>query len=247
MNPTVLTATTTADVPTNANGLSAGRSSFLIEKPSARAPKGSTLIEEADSRTPRGAKLTMRLFQTPDGWTVQATSGSRALAEVRCHREGTARMVYAAFNHGVLDLAVPLADLPPLLSRAMGRAWLDAERGACWSLHIVGAKCDLDGIVHGGAGETLLDCLIGGDKLTSRRFQAAIPRFGAGATVSEAYRGLTTRKIKTPKRSRRLSPEARDAARARMQAINARRAGAPRTSDPTPSHLALAAGPRSDA
>jgi hypothetical protein len=148
---------------------------LAMKKPSARAPKGAKLIREADGRTARHAKVTARLYRlkgsTP--WIVKAVSGSRALADFRCVRAGTAAIVFEAYSRGILDLSVALVDLPVGLGGAMGRAWLKAEHGICWALHIVGAKgCSHygpDGVhqLDQAGGGTLLSCLLEGDRVAS--------------------------------------------------------------------------------
>jgi hypothetical protein len=116
-----------------------------------RAPRGrpgATLVREEESRTHRGATVTIREWwhrakgQAPYRF-VEARSGSGLLGEYTTAVRGNAAIVFEAFLAGVYDLSTPLADLPPGLSRAMGRGWLKAADGRCNSTthgHIAGAK-----------------------------------------------------------------------------------------------------------
>ena len=61
------------------------------------------------------------------------------VAEYTARRQGNAAIVFELYSNGIFDLSTPLADLPPLLGRELGRAWLKAESGRDARLHVVGA------------------------------------------------------------------------------------------------------------
>jgi hypothetical protein len=109
------------------------------------AEKTPVVIKTEDARTSRGAKIKVRLVRrrlTETFYTVEAryADSGAILAEHTTSDPASAAMASAAYVAGVYDLSTPLADLPPGLSRAMGRAYLDATKSTCGLFHVTGAK-----------------------------------------------------------------------------------------------------------
>ena len=107
-----------------------------------RLSNGDRVLREDEARTPRGVKYRVQLLRhaptgSQPGYTVTASAGR---GEYHTEHAGNAAMVFACFLAGVLDRETPLAILPGGLSRAMGRAWLEAEQQRCNPrAHVVGA------------------------------------------------------------------------------------------------------------
>jgi hypothetical protein len=129
-------------------------------KPQApRGMPGASLVREAQYRTTRGALLAVREWWNKRRGSnayrmVQATGSSGIVAEYTARRQGNAAIVFELYTNGIFDLSTPLAELPPLLGRELGRAWLKAESNHCGRLHIVGGQeCSHNPSVHAGASE----------------------------------------------------------------------------------------------
>jgi hypothetical protein len=118
----------------------------LNEQPKApRGMAGASLVRAAESRTPRGALLAIREWWNRRKGSnayrmIQATGSSGVVAEYTARRQGNAAIVFELYSNGIFDLSTLLADLPPLLGRELGRAWLKTESGRDARLHVVGAQ-----------------------------------------------------------------------------------------------------------
>jgi len=115
---------------------------------------GASLLREGEHRTVRGGIVTIREWwnrrrRTNAYRLVQATSSTGVIAEYFANRPGNAAIVFELYSAGIFDLSTTPHNVPPLLGRELGRAWLKAEDGRCGREHFVGSTKDCAHVENG--------------------------------------------------------------------------------------------------